>query len=461
MSHSPRPRDAGNRALKGGGSVCYQPGVASQSRTSVGLRGGGGSEVEQERFAAVSLFSGCGGFCEGIDLSGFDVRCGVETDRFAAETYRFNFPRVPLFEGDIRDFLTAKGEDHRAKYGLEGVDLVFGGPPCQGYSQIGTRDLNDDRNSLYREFARVVETLRPRLFLMENVPNLLLMRRGHYRDLILKKFRSIGYANATFITMSAADYGVPQLRQRVFFTGTPDGARFDFDLREFLEAALSEQKIEKPFTVRDAIGDLPADVVPSGDTLPYPKGGRLSAFQKAMRLDHDASPYTKAVKRKRGIGAAKAQLHNHHTKEIQERRKRLIALLKPGEKADSLPKRVWNGLRPEKWRRLHPDLPSYTILAQMHRDLSEWVHPELERWITVREAARLQSFHDGFIFMSSEWQQLKQIGNAVPPLLAYALGRAAFAVVARLKGAEVPKTERPARSMVQAVLPYGEAAGAQ
>ena len=74
-------------------------------------------------------------------------------------------------------------------------------------------------------------------------------------------------------------------------------------------------------------------------------------------------------------------------------------------------------LSSEKWRRLHPDLPSYTILAQMHRDMSEWVHPRLNRWITVREAARLQSFHDGFIFKSSEWQQLKQIGNAVPPLL--------------------------------------------
>src|SRR5207237_4272155 len=110
-------------------------------------------------------------------------------------------------------------------------------------------------------------------------------------------------------------------------------------------------------------------------------------------------------------------------KEIQARRAELICYLAPGMKADSLPKEIWNGLRPEKWRRLHPDRPAYTILAQMHRDLSEWVHPKEPRWITVREAARLQSFHDGFIFRGSEWQQLKQIGNAVPPLLALAVAR--------------------------------------
>src|SRR5690606_25284779 len=100
-----------------------------------------------------------------------------------------------------------------------------------------------------------------------------------------------------------------------------------------------------------------------------------------------------------------------------------------GKKADSLPSEIWNGARPEKWRRLHPDKPAYTILAQMHRDLSEWVHPKLDRWITVREAARLQSFHDGFIFKSSEWQMLKQIGNAVPPLLAHAVATMSMAIL--------------------------------
>ena len=129
-----------------------------------------------------------------------------------------------------------------------------------------------------------------------------------------------------------------------------------------------------------------------------------------LRLDRDGRWYTAEYKT-RAAGRHR-RLHNHHTKEIQQRRRDLIALLQPGAKADSLPKEVWNGARPEKWRRLDPDRPAYTILAQMHRDLSEWVHPYYQRWITVREAARLQSFHDGFVFQTSEWQMLKQVGNA-------------------------------------------------
>ncbi len=401
--------------------------------------------------AAVSLFAGCGGFCEGVDLAGFDVLCAVELDRFAAETYRYNFPKVPLLETDIREFLQPDPGTHRDEYGLGDVDLVFGGPPCQGYSQIGTRDLRDKRNSLYEQFARVVADLRPRLFLMENVPNLLLLRKGHYRDLIIRKFAAIGYSSTTYLQVTASDYGVPQHRHRVFFVGTRDEDHFPYDLAAFCRSVLEQLRVERAVTVSEAIGDLPASVVASGCTMPYPARGKYSDFQKMMRLDSDCGPYTVAVKRRRGIGDGPIVLHNHHTKEIQERRRRLISFLRPGEKADSLPKRFWDGKRPEKWRRLHPGRPSYTILAQMHRDLSEWVHPRLNRWITVREAARLQSFHDGFVFVGSEWQQLKQVGNAVPPLLAYALGQTARAVLGALGSDAAPV---PASGMVQTAFRF-------
>ena len=259
---------------------------------------------------------------------------------------------------------------------------------------------------------------------MENVPNILLLRKGHFRDLILNKFVKIGYGNAACFKVSAADHSVPQLRHRVFFVGTRDDTAFPFDLRQFFEVQLQKIATKKPFTVWQGIGDLPPRVVASGETMTYPIRRSPSPFARMMRLDSDGGPHKKTEKL-RGLGSLPLALYNHHTKEIQDRRKRLISLLRPGEKGDSLPKNVWNGLRPEKWRRLDPDQPSYTILAQMHRDLSEWVHPSLERWITVREAARLQSFHDGFVFCGSEWQQLKQIGNAVPPLLAYAIGQVA------------------------------------
>src|SRR5262249_4460085 len=155
-------------------------------------------------------------------------------------------------------------------------------------------------------------------------------------------------------------------------------------------------------------------------TLPYPQSRRRSSYLDEMRLDRDGDLYSSVHKMRFITG--RRRLHNHHTKEIQERRAALIAMLAPGAKADSLPVNVWNGTRPEKWRRLAPGGPAYTLMAQMHRDLSEWVHPYENRWITVREAARIQSFHDGFIFRSSEWQMLKQIGNAVPPLLGRAVG---------------------------------------
>ena len=370
---------------------------------------------------ALSLFSGCGGFCEGMKTAGFDIRAAVEMDRFACETYRHNFPSTPLIEGDVHDFLKPRSSDAK-KYRLDDLDVVFGGPPCQGYSQIGTRRLDDERNELYLQYARIVEKQRPRVFLMENVPNMVLLNKGHFRKLILKKFASIGYSNAVVLRLSAADFGVPQLRQRVIFVGTRDEDGFAFDLEGFCEAVLDSLKVRKHVTVREAIGDLPEDVVHSGETMEYPAAESLSKFQKMMRLDHGVAHYTKLVKRQRGLGDSDIILHNHHTKEIQARRAKLISMLEPGKKADSLPKEIWDGKRPEKWRRLHPDEPSYTILAHMHRDLSEWVHPYLDRWITVREAARLQSFHDGFIFQGSEWQQLKQIGNAVPPLMGHALG---------------------------------------
>jgi DNA (cytosine-5)-methyltransferase 1 len=391
---------------------------------------------------ALSLFSGCGGFCEGIESSGIEVRVAVELDKFACETYRHNFPKTPLFDGDVHGFLV-KGSDHLQTYRLNDIDLVFGGPPCQGFSQIGTRRLDDERNELYKQYTRIVAQVKPRVFLMENVPNLALMNKGHFKNLILKEFASLGYSNTVMLRVSAADYGVPQTRQRVIFIGTRDEDRFPYDLESFAEAVLATLRVARPVTVAEAISDLPEQVVHSGEVMMYPKTQRPNGFLKDMRLDYDGKRYTKAMKRERGIASSGRHLHNHHTKEIQQRRAHLISLLEPGMKADSLPKEIWNNKRPEKWRRLHPDLPSHTILAQMHRDLSEWVHPRLNRWITVREAARLQSFHDGFVFVGSEWQQLKQIGNAVPPLLGYALGKMAQEVLVVLKRSAKGKGASP------------------
>lgn len=402
---------------------------------------------------AVSLFSGCGGFCEGIEASGATVRVAVELDKYACETYRHNFPSTPLFEGDVHGFL-AEGASHVLDYRLRDVDIVFGGPPCQGFSQIGQRKIDDERNELYKQYTRVVDTLRPRVFLMENVPNLALMNKGYFKRIILEEFAGLGYSNAVMLRLSADEFGVPQTRQRVIFVGTRDEDQFPYDLHSFCESVLDAYRVDKAVNVREAIGDLPEAVVHSGETMVYPKATKPSQFMKDMRLDFDGPRYSKAYKRKRGLGKQGAALYNHHTKEIQARRAHLISLLQPGMKANSLPKEIWDGKRPEKWRRLHPELPSHTILAQMHRDMSEWIHPYANRWITVREAARLQSFHDGFIFVGSEWQQLKQIGNAVPPLLGYALGKLSQTVLSVLDGKHsVDGVERAPKVQAKLLMP--------
>lgn len=385
---------------------------------------------------AVSLFSGCGGFCEGIESAGTKIQVAVELDKFACETYRHNFPSTPLFEGDVHGFLS-DDSSHIQDYRLSQVDLVFGGPPCQGFSQIGQRKLDDERNELYKQYTRIVDTLRPRVFFMENVPNLALMNKGYFKKLILEEFASLGYTNSVMLQLSADDFGVPQTRQRVIFVGTRDEDKFPFDLYSFCETTLDGYRVDNVVTVSEAIGDLPDEIVHSGEILDYPKTTKPSQFMKDMRLDYDGPRYSKVLKKKRGLGKKAAALHNHHTKEIQARRANLISLLKPGMKANSLPKEIWDGKRPEKWRRLHPNQPSHTILAQMHRDMSEWIHPHANRWITVREAARLQSFHDGFVFVGSEWQQLKQIGNAVPPLLGYALGKLSHRILSVLDGEQL------------------------
>ncbi len=400
-------------------------------------------KTHDQTYSAVSLFSGCGGFCEGARLASFDVMAAVENDRYAAGTYRHNFPEVELFAETVEAFRVdgdPRWEPEKERFkALESqeLDLLFGGPPCQGYSQIGTRDLDDPRNKLYREFVRVLSDLQPRAFLMENVPNMLMMAKGTFAEQALTALRDAGYKNAEVRVLAATEFGVPQLRKRAVFFGTRDDISLPLPAGEWIDAIAALER-QPEATVGEAIGDLPKLVSVDDSVLAYPRLRSTNSIRSELRLDTEGRYYSAAEKLARAGG--KRMLHNHHTKEIQERRQQLIAQLKPGAKGDSLPPEVWNGLRPEKWRRLHPGRPAYTILAQMHRDLSEWVHPKHERWITVREAARLQSFHDGFVFKTSEWQMLKQIGNAVPPLL----GRAAGMVARRALEAADGTWELPA-----------------
>ncbi len=372
-------------------------------------------------YKALSLFSGIGGLCEGFKLSGYEITGAAELDKYAAQSYRANFPDVPLYEGDVSDFLDAGSESyqlHFDKYVHGNVDVIFGGPPCQGFSQIGPRDPFDPRNELYLQMCRIAEILGPKVIVIENVPNMILMKKGMFKDRVIESLKKIGYSNIALLKLCADEYGVPQSRHRVFFIAVKEG--FISESAQSIFESVAESLKSEPVTVSEAISDLPKEVAAdSGITLKYPSSEEtMSRFMREMRLDCEGVLYKLNDKLEIHRSHANAiDLHNHHTKDVQERRLGIIKLLKPGLKADSLPKELWDNKRPEKWRRFHPDKPAHTLLAHMHRDLSEWVHPEHDRWITVREAMRLQGFHDGFVLKTSEWQQLKQVGNAVPPFL--------------------------------------------
>jgi len=389
-------------------------------------------------YRAVSLFSGCGGFCEGVRLSGFAVRAAVECDQFAVQTYRQNFPEVPLFHGDVSDFLNDsspawKGNSGRFRHLMRSsTDLVFGGPPCQGFSQIGPRAIDDPRNTLYREFIRVLAKLQPKVFLMENVPNMLHIAGGQFKDDVFAALTGAGYGNTGVAVVAASDYGVAQIRRRAIFFGVHNDLDLGMDAGDFLVKTLESERRPTP-TVGEVLRDLPELVSHDDGPVRYPSARRVTRAAHEFRLDRDGLWYVKADKLA-ALGSSPALLYNHHTKDVRERRLRIIEQLGPGSNGRSLKPEVWTGTRGEKWRRLHPEKPSHTILAQMHRDMSEWIHPWHNRWITVREAARLQSFHDGFIFKSSEWQMLKQVGNAVPPLMARALAVVARTALARMGG---------------------------
>ena len=221
----------------------------------------------------VSLFSGAGGFCEGFKLAGWKVLCAVEVDAQACLTHAENFNDVPLFRSKIERFLREEQEGTPGLKELisEKIDVVYGGPPCQGFSQIGPRIMSDPRNRMYKEFVRVVRLLKPRAFVMENVPNMLAMNKCHFKSKIMRAFGRAGYKRVAILKALASEFGVPQNRRRVFFLGLRDGLPFPDDFANAAESLIKAQKASNTVTVREALSDLPEAVSEDDGPLPYPK----------------------------------------------------------------------------------------------------------------------------------------------------------------------------------------------
>lgn len=371
------------------------------------------------RFRAIDLFAGAGGLSEGLRMAGIDVVVANDIDTWAAKTHEYNHPETVFIQKDIQQLRENDLKEALVSKGLtfSDIDIVVGGPPCQGFSIIGQRDPNDPRNRLFKEFVKVIQLVKPKVFIMENVFGLLSMEKGAVKDEILHSLRTCipeGYTVAEPQVLLAADYGVPQLRRRVFFIGI----RSDIsdECLKYPEPTHAPEKVKlangnhiSPYiTVSQAIGNLPEEVVESVRNEPAPpiayKPGKKTLYQKFIQ------------------GHATA-VYSHHTKNLLETRLERINHLDEGDLQTVLPDNLRAGGHENKYRRLHSKKPAPTLTAHMSKDLSDFIHYKYNRPITVREAARIQSFFDHYTFLGSEFQQLKQVGNAVPPLLGKAVAK--------------------------------------
>ncbi len=420
-------------------------------------------------FRSIDMFAGAGGLSEGLRMAGFDCVWANESDQYAAATFAENFPSAAVDSTDVRDLSPATV---RQALNLEvaDLDLVVGGPPCQGFSTYGQRNEFDPRNQLYRNFFAFIEEFQPKCFVMENVVGLLSMSGGEVIADVLKLARSLGY-EAQVHSVRAESYGVPQRRRRVFVLGARAGGPPRFISPQFEEKSelldsetdlFGEASPLRPVrTVRDAISDLAlSEPFPPADTAKstaYPCAPK-SEYQLLMRagMNEAVSHSAKRMLRVRRLrlalmrpgdygrqlreriqgdglpyGAIDEIMTGHaNSRDLEGCRKQDVAtemkLREMLHEGKHDPEEILNfidhGGFANKYRRLSWDEPSHTLVAHMARDCSDFVHPELDRFISVREAARLQSFPDAFKLPGSQFQQFKQLGNAVPPLLGRVVG---------------------------------------
>ena len=350
----------------------------------------------------IDLFSGCGGLSKGFMDAGCDVMLGVDIDQAALNTFELNHPGAIGLNGSLADAPTF----NRMKeiIGTRSVDLIVGGPPCQGFSLTGPRNFDDERNKLYLSYIKAVKLFRPKGFIIENVPGMATLYKGEVKDEILKRFTRMGY-NIKCKVLCAADYGVPQIRRRLVFIGI----RKEYGEASFPKPILSPDRY---ITSREAIDDLPSLV----DTL----GEEVSTYERIAR-----TPYQKLMRGKCDV------LTNHTATAHKDFVVRVISQVPEGGNYKDLPEGVGEHRKFHMaWTRCDGHKPSRTIDTG-HRN---YFHYEYNRIPTVRESARLQSFPDNFVFTGTRTQQYRQVGNAVPPMLGCALAKHLMKLVARNNG---------------------------
>ena len=260
---------------------------------------------EKKKLTVLDLFSGCGGLSIGLETAGFDIKLGIDNWDKSLETFQKNHKNSEILCSDLSKLSPQKIED---KFLKNGVDVVVGGPPCQGFSISGKRDVRDPRNDLYKSFVLFVKYFKPKAFILENVPNLVSMDNGKVKDQIISEFEKLGY-KVVYKILLASDFGVPQNRKRVIFVGLKNKSEFQYPKGQF---------VSKKVTSSEAISDLPESDVADGNSYAnLPK----SDYQKSMR------------RKSKGV-------FNHKTTKHTEKTIKIINLVPDGKNYKSLPKNL-------------------------------------------------------------------------------------------------------------------------
>ena len=344
------------------------------------------------RPTVIDLFSGCGGMSLGLEESGYDVVYAIDINDDALKTYHRNFPDVVTELGDITEISPAKVSK---KIGMKHVDVIVAGTPCQGFSTSGRRNQNDPRNKLFKQLLKFIKKFKPKIFVMENVSGLLSFENGNTFDNIKQEFTNVGYYVEHKI-LSAADFGVPQNRNRVFIVGTKKNIP--------KEHLYPKPTVKEHVVVKDALSDLCF----------------LGINQKSTKYEKPATTAFQRLMRKKS-----KNLFNHESPNHAEKIQKRFAKIPQG--MDGRNVLDISDTNKRDYYRLHPNKISRTITTLP----DDYIHYEKNRIPTVREMARLQSFPDTFVFLGPRTTggrqrkhscpQYTQVGNAVPPLMAKAM----------------------------------------
>ncbi|WP_111854775.1 DNA cytosine methyltransferase [Acinetobacter oleivorans] len=383
-------------------------------------------------FKVLDLFAGAGGMAEGFLQAGFSIPYASDKSEQAALTYQYRHidqlgHALKYFCGDIQELATEKNLKDFLDKDFNKIDVICGGPPCQGFSMAGKRNPDDLRNQLVRSYINILKQVQPKYFVMENVVGILSAKFSYYEGqsniyenelvtkVLIKEFSEIGYSHVVIKTLDASDYGVPQRRKRVFFLGTRN------DINELLLHPQPSQKVK--ISAKQALADLENIEI----------GTKLEKYLKKATSEYQLKSRKGRTLKADGSEVKNKKLKNHETSKHSNLIIERFALLKAGDDFKNVYQMLSDELK-EKFktkkhncRRMIPDEPSPTVLTLP----DDMVHYSKNRILTVREMARLQSFDDSFEFLGKrttgghlrkqETPQYTLVGNAVPPLLARAI----------------------------------------